>query len=188
MPVPRRMMSPFGGLETMEREFDRLTRRAFGDVFVYPELYTEREAEADFVPRLDLYRKGDDLVAKLELPGVEPSDIDISVTDRVLSVKGKREVTKQLEEEGQCYCTEHHYGTFERSFVVPEGTTMEGIRAEHANGILTITIPGAAARIESRKVKIPIEIGESSALEETPTPEEAQVPEEILTPEKTEMP
>ncbi len=177
MPVPRRIISPFRGLESMEREFDRLTRRAFGDVFVYPELNATRETEADYVPRLDLYRKGDDLIARLELPGVEPSDIDLSVTERVLSVKGKREFAKKMEE-GECYWAEHHYGTFERSFVVPEGTTLEGIRAEHANGILTITIPGAAARIESRKVKIPIEIGDKKALEETPTSEKPEQPEQ----------
>ncbi len=176
MPVPRRMMSPFRELESMEREFDRLTRRAFGDVFVYPELHATRETEADYVPRLDLYRQGEDLVARLELPGVEPSDIDISVTDRVLSVKGKRESGKEARE-GGFYYTEHHYGTFERSFVVPEATTLDGIRAEHENGILTITIPGAAARIESRKVKIPIEVGQK-ALERTADPEKPEQPAE----------
>ncbi len=176
MPVPRRRVGPFRGFETMERDFDRLMRRAFGDVFVYPELHSTQETEADYVPRLDLYRDGDDLVAGLELPGVAREDIDISVTDRVLSVKGKRESGKETEEEGQFYCTEHHYGTFERSFVVPEGTQLEDIRAEHANGILTITIPGAGARIESRKVKIPIEVVEKKALE-TPATGEPGEPE-----------
>ncbi len=182
MPVSRRRMSPFSGFETMERDFDRLMRRAFGDVFVYPELYTEDVTEADYVPRLDLYRDGDNLVAGLELPGVAPDDIDISVTDRVLTVRGKRESKTETEEEGRFYCTEHHYGTFERSFVVPEGTTLEDIRAEHANGILTITIPGAGARIESRKVKIPIEIGEKKALE-TPAAVEPAEPAEPGEPE-----
>lgn len=176
MPVPRRRMNPFRGFETMERDFDRLMRGAFGDVFVYPELYATEETEADYVPRLDLYRDGDDLVAGLELPGVTPEDIDISVTDRVLTVKGKRECSKETEEEGRFYCTEHHYGTFERSFVVPEGTSLEDIKAEHANGILTITIPGAVAKIEPRSVKIPIEVGETKALE-TPAPEEPSIPE-----------
>ncbi len=179
MPVPRRRMSPFREFETMERDFDRLMRRAFGDVFVYPELYTTTrtmETEADYVPRLDLYRDGDNLVAGLELPGVMPDDIDISVTDRVLTVKGKREFSQETEEKGRFYCTEHHYGTFERSFVVPEGTKLEDIKAEHANGILTITIPGGGARLESHKVKIPIEVGDKKALD-TPAPEEPGKPE-----------
>lgn len=178
MPVSRRKISPFRELETVQREFDRLARSAFGDVFVFPELYSARGPEADYVPRLDLYRRGDDLVARLELPGVEPSDIDISVTDRVLTVKGKREFGKEMEEKGRFYWTEHHYGTFERSFVVPAGTTVEGIRAEHANGILTITVPGAAEKIESRKVKIPIEVGEKEAREETPALERSEQPEQ----------
>ncbi len=187
MPVPRRLLNPFRELETIERDFDRMMRRAFGDVFVFPELYAASGVEADYVPRLDLYRDGNDLVARLELPGVGSSDIDISVTDRVLTVKGKREFSKEMEEKGRYYCMEHHYGTFERSFVVPEGTTVEGIRAEHANGILTITIPGAAEKIEARKVKIPIEVGEKKSIEtpstetpmtEKPTAETSDVPEQ----------
>jgi HSP20 family protein len=115
-----------------------------------------------------MFRVGDDLMVRFELPGIKPEDVDISITERILTVKGKRELEPELRvEDARMYCGEGHYGTFERSLTVPEGTTMENVRAEYANGLLAITIPGAAARIAARKVKIPIHVAEKAAIEET---------------------
>ncbi|MHB8780302.1 MAG: Hsp20/alpha crystallin family protein [Candidatus Geothermincolia bacterium] len=161
--MPHRF-NPMRHVEAMEREFNRMMRKGFGEVWVFPELHGKHAS--DYVPRADLFRSGDDLVMRLELPGVDLDEVDISVDDKVLTVKGTRELDPELRAEAGLYLREGLYGTFERSFVIPGGTSMDNITARYGAGLLTITVPGAAARLGGRKVNIPVQRGEPREGEE----------------------
>jgi len=104
--------------------------------------------ERRFQPSVDAFRNDKDLVLTLELPGVEPGDIEVNVTGDRLEIRGKR---KRHSEEVQ----------FERTFTLPERAKPEDVKASYAHGVLEITIPSASA--EARKV--PIQVGEGQKKE-----------------------
>ncbi len=88
------------------------------------------------------------------------------MNDKVLTVKGTRELDPELRAAAGLYLREGFYGSFERSFVIPGGTSLDNISAQYGAGLLTITIPGAAAKLGGRKVNIPVQRGEPHEGEE----------------------
>ncbi|HXY62512.1 MAG TPA: Hsp20/alpha crystallin family protein [Nitrospirota bacterium] len=145
---PFRMMrheNPFEELRSMQREMDRLFDRFWGG-----ESRTERPML--LMPSVESYTKDNKLVFKVELPGVDPKDLDVSITDRELIVKGERKSEKGAKEENYAY-QEITYGSFERRFVLPEGVKTEELKAKFSNGILEITLP-APAIAKARKIEI----------------------------------
>ena len=105
-------------------------------------------------PTIDVVRHGDDLVIRAEVPGVKPEEIDISVTENMLTLKGERREEHEAKDEDY-YVRESSYGTFERSVRLPEDAEVDHIRAEVRDGILEITVPKAAhIEPETRHVAI----------------------------------
>ena len=106
-----------------------------------------------FAPRAEAATSEDVYEINIELPGVKPDDIDVSVHDSSLTVKGEKRF--QREERGRTYFfSEREYGAFQRSFRLPEDSDREGISADFQNGVLVLKIPkqrqtqGGAKRIE----------------------------------------
>ncbi len=144
---PFRMMrrwDPFDELRSMQREMDRLFERFLGE-----ELPSEHTL---WMPSVESYTKDGQLVFKAELPGVDPKDLDVSITDRELIIKGERKAEKGAKEESYVY-REIAYGTFERRFVLPEGVKTDELKAKFSNGILEITVP-APTIVKARKIEI----------------------------------
>jgi len=109
----------------------------------------------DFIPAVNT-REGDDAYyIELDLPGIKKEDVEISVDKNILTIKGKREVKKE-EEKDDYYRIESMYGTFARSFTLPEKVDSENIRATGENGVVEITIPKLKVEKETTK-KIEIE-------------------------------
>ncbi|WP_434580883.1 Hsp20/alpha crystallin family protein [Sulfurimonas sp. NW15] len=109
----------------------------------------------DFVPAVNT-REGDDAYyIELDLPGIKKEDVEISVDKNILTIKGKREVKKEEEKEDY-YRIESAYGTFSRSFTLPEKVDSENIRATGENGVVEITIPKLKVEKDTTK-KIEIE-------------------------------
>jgi HSP20 family protein len=106
----------------------------------------------NWTPSVESYIKDGQLVFKAELPGVDPKDLDVSITDRELVIKGERKQEKGAKEENYAY-REISYGSFERHFVLPEGVKTEELKAKFNNGILEVTVP-APQISEARKVEI----------------------------------
>ena len=127
---------PFGGMErayrAMDRFFDEPLLRVFGD--------SDREAPVSrWAPVVDIYQTDEELVFKAELPGFDKKDIEISVKDGYLVVKGER---KFEEKEGHTYHqVRRHYGEFYRSFRLPTKVDSEKISAGLEKGLLSITLP-----------------------------------------------
>ncbi len=102
---------------------------------------------------MDVLQKDGDLVVRAELPGVKLEDVDITVHDRVLTVSGERKVEEEAERGGY-YVRERRHGTFRRSMALPEGVDEESIRARFEDGVLEVTIEGAAAVREPKRIQI----------------------------------
>lgn len=141
-----RRWDPFEDLRRMQREMDRLFDRFLGS-----ETMTV-ESPGLLMPAIESYTKDGHVVYRCELPGVDPKDLDVSVTERELIIKGERKASKEAKEEQFLY-REISYGAFERHFTLPEGAKIDDLKAKFSNGILEITVPAPTVS-KARKVEI----------------------------------
>ena len=136
---------PIDELRSMQHEMDRVFDR-----FLSGEL--PREWKTMWTPSVESYTKDGKLIFRAELPGCDPKDLDVSISEREMVIKGERKQEKETKEENYAY-REFNYGSFERHFMLPEGVKTEELKAKFTNGILEITIP-APAITKARKVEI----------------------------------
>jgi len=135
MPYRQSLVVPALGLR---REIDRLFEDTFGmDAW-------NRHGIA-WAPSVDVREDDHELVLALELPGVKPSDVEITADNGVLTIKGeKHEMRKEGDEGTRYHVVERSYGGFARSFQMPKGLDEAKIAAEYTNGVLTIRVPKTA--------------------------------------------
>ena len=119
----------------------------------------ESLAAGNFVPAVDVYEDAQQVVLKLEVPGVKQEDLDINVENHRLTVKGERKFDSQQKEENY-HRIERRFGSFTRSFTLPQTVDMENVKAQYEAGVLTISI-GKKAEAKPKQVKI--EVGAGSA-------------------------
>lgn len=94
-----------------------------------------------WVPPVDIYQNGDhELVLKAELPDMTREDIDITVDNGTLTIKGEKKLSSDVKEE-QFHRIERRYGMFSRSFSLPQTVDPNRVSAEYKNGVLTIKLP-----------------------------------------------
>lgn len=112
--------------------------------------------EKDFqgwMPPLDVSETNENVIVKAEIPGVDPKELNISVKDDTLTIKGEKKGEK--EEKGKNYhFIERRYGSFTRSVLLPVAVKYEEAKAEYKNGILEITLP----KQEEEAKKIPVKV------------------------------
>ena len=142
---------PFGEMLRMQRDMDRIFSR-MGSAGARG---GESAATVAWMPKIDVKSKGDDIIVRAELPGIDPEAVDIEVTDGVLTIKGERTAEEEREGEGWLI-RESSFGTFERSMVLPEGVDPGSISAEYTDGILEVHVPKAleAAKPKTTKVSV----------------------------------
>lgn len=114
-----------------------------------PSLMTTGET---FVPKFEVKERKDAYVFKADLPGVKEDDLDVSLTGNRLTISGKRESEKK-EEEDRFFAWECSYGSFSRSFTLPEGVDAEHVNADLKNGVLTLTLP-KKPEIQPKKIEV----------------------------------
>lgn len=107
-----------------------------------------------FSPSLDISDRGSDLLVTAEIPGMEQKDLDVTVQDNVLTIRGEKKDQCEGGEKGHTY-QECRYGRFERSVTLPAEIDPENCKAEYKNGVLRLTMPKRAKAEESKK-KIPV--------------------------------
>ncbi len=144
-PFHIRQWDPFTDLRLMQRDMDRMFDRFLGGD-------EAGERRTLWMPSVESYTKDGKLVFKAELPGVDPKDLDVSISERELVIKGERKSEKGSKEENYAY-REIVYGSFERRFVLPEGVRTDELKAKFTNGILEITMP-VPAITRARKIEI----------------------------------
>jgi HSP20 family protein len=137
---------PFEELRLMQHEMDRLFNRVLGSEL------TAVQQKAMWMPSVESYTKDGQLVFKAELSGVDPKDLDVSINNRELVIKGERKQETGTKEESYSY-QEITYGSFERRFVLPEGVKTDELKATFNNGILEVRVP-APAISKARKIEI----------------------------------
>ncbi len=147
----REMMKwdPLGELRAMQHDMDRLFDRLLGRDTSVPGL-----AHSEWTPMVESYVKGNDLVFKCELPGIDPKDVDVTLDETAgrLIIKGERKAEKETRDEDYLF-REFTYGNFERQFTLPEGVKTDQLKATFVNGILEITVP-APMIAKGRKIAI----------------------------------
>jgi HSP20 family protein len=100
---------------------------------------------------MDLFRTGDHYVLSMDLPGVDPGTIDVSVEDRTLTIRAER--TQRSDGEAQWLVRERPTGTFARQLTVGRGLALDSISASYADGVLSLTIP-VSEDAKPRKVEV----------------------------------
>ena len=104
------------------------------------------------MPAVDVLEKDGNLILKAELPGIEEKDIELKLEGNVLTLKGERKL-EDKEEKDNYHRVETFYGSFSRSFTLPETADRDTISADYKNGVLTVTVP---QRPESKPRAIPV--------------------------------
>jgi len=135
VPNPRR--NPFEGVTDYVSELGRM--RTLGVHGTDPGGTSERNHASAWVPATDILARGDDLVVRIELPGVDPDDVDLLLSHGVLTVSGTR-ATAAGAAEDDYYVRERYHGAFRRVITLPEGTEADQLAAEFADGLVEITV------------------------------------------------
>lgn len=91
---------------------------------------------------VDMYETDEGIVVKSDLPGLKPEDVDVSITENTLTIKGQFEAEEESER-GNVHIRERRYGGFHRSVMLPKGVDAEKAEAEFEDGVLRVTLPTA---------------------------------------------
>ena len=97
-------------------------------------------AERELVPALDLYTTADSVIAKMALPGVKPGEVDIQISDDLVTITGSFKEEKETTEAGYVH-RELSRGQFTRSFTLPTTVKLDAAKATFKDGLLTLTLP-----------------------------------------------
>ena len=116
---------------------------------------------ASFVPAVDIYEDDKKVVLKLEVPGIEEKDLDVTVENNTLTVKGERKFEKEEKEEN-FHRIERRYGSFYRAFTLPSTVDTENVNASYAAGILKLELN---KKPEAQPKQIKVNVGGQTKLE-----------------------
>jgi HSP20 family protein len=122
-----------------------------------------RFAGGRWIPTVDIFERDGFLVVEIEIPGVDPEDIDVSIDAATLKIRAVREVEKEITEDSY-YLVERATGVFQRSIRFPSEVDADRAKASYKNGLLTVDVPRAAPG-NSRRVSIEIETGKEKQRE-----------------------
>lgn len=139
---------PFRDIMVLRDRMNRL----FEDLVSSPKYEESDIIQSTWSPAVDIYETENELVLTAELPGVEEKDVEIKVEDNTLSLRGERKFEKETREENY-HRIERAYGSFYRSFSLPNYVDQEKISAEYENGLLKVHMP-KKPEVKPRKVKI----------------------------------
>ena len=126
---------PFRDLRTLQEEVNRLfssnLTRGFSE---------EGIGRGAWNPSVDIYENKDQIVLEAELPGMKQDDFELTVENNVITLRGERQFEKK-EDSDNYHRVERSYGSFTRSFTLPQTVSAEGATAEYNNGVLRVTLP-----------------------------------------------
>jgi HSP20 family protein len=120
---------------------------------------SESLATGSFVPAVDIYEDAQKVVVKLEVPGVRQEDLDVRVENNTLTIKGERKFEAEEKEEN-FHRIERRYGSFVRSFTVPQTVDTESVTANYDAGVLSVSL---AKKAEAKPKQVKIAVGSAKA-------------------------
>jgi HSP20 family protein len=139
---------PFRSGNTLQEQVNRLFESTYGG-------RSSESALTTWSPAVDIYDTENELVLKADLPAIDEKDLDIRIENNTLTVRGERKFEKQVNEDNYLR-VERSYGSFSRSFSLPNTINTEAIRAEYKNGVLTVQMP-KRAESKPKQVKVNVE-------------------------------
>lgn len=143
---------PFHNLSTLQEQVNRLFDSKFSN-------HGDSATLTAWVPAVDVYETENELVIKVDLPEIAEKDIDVRVESNMLTVRGERKFEQKVEEENYLRM-ERSYGTFSRSFSLPNSVDTQAIKAEYTDGVLSVTLP-KRAESKPKQVKINVSNGQN---------------------------
>ena len=153
--MDREQSNPFHGIVDAISEWNRMREVGTGRVSPEPRWEDRQRTHATaWVPATDIFAKGDDLVVRVSLSGVDREDVSITLSNSVLTVSGERR-SELDEDDVSFYVRERYYGAFRRNITLPAGIDEDAISADFENGLLEVTVRGGAtAKPEPRRIQI----------------------------------
>ncbi len=146
--------SPMKEIEEMRRDMERLFEEFFEPVRRRRRYWGRTTEEGVIVPNIELYDRKGEIVVRAEIPGVDKKDIDLTITENALTIKGEVKRQEEVKEE-DFYAAEIRYGSFSRTIPLPVEVDSEQARATYKNGILEIVLP---KKEEAKPKEIKVEV------------------------------
>jgi HSP20 family protein len=143
---------PFLSLATWQEQVNRMFEGAFPG-------RPEASALTTWTPSVDIYETENELVLKADLPDLNEKDLDVRVENNMLTIRGERKFEQKVKEDNYLRI-ERTYGSFSRSFSLPNTISTESIKAEYKNGVLTVEMPKRADS-KPKQVKINVTNGQN---------------------------
>ncbi len=140
-------------LATIRDEMNRLFDEFFSG-FPFPER-RRGLMEGEWAPTVDVAETDENIVVTAELPGVKQNDVEITVVNDVLTLKGEKKEEKEIKKENY-HRIERSYGSFQRSITLPTGVQADKAKASYKDGVLTVTIP-KVEEAKPKSIKINVE-------------------------------
>jgi HSP20 family protein len=137
---------PWGLLNQLQRELERAHEGGIGEGSI---------STAEWAPAVDIKEESDKFVLEADIPGVKPEDIDVSMEDGVLTIRGEKKTEAKTEKEGYKR-VERTYGSFYRRFSLPDTANPDAISAKSKHGVLEIVIPKREA-VKPKKINVAAE-------------------------------
>ncbi|UCE86599.1 MAG: Hsp20/alpha crystallin family protein [Deltaproteobacteria bacterium] len=145
---PRPAVARWGDtLLSLDREVDDLFRDFFGGTLF------AGARPAGFVPAVDVRETDAEIAVSVELPGLAPEDVDVSLEDDVLTIRGEKKLEREERDGERRRHVERAFGSFARRFRLTDDVDADAVTAVHKDGVLTVTLPKVAAP-EARTIEI----------------------------------
>ncbi len=140
---------PFREFTTLQDRMNRLFQQSYGDG------REENLTTSTFAPPVDVYEDEHNVTLKIEVPGIDEKDLDIRVENNTLTVHGERNFEKEEKEENYRR-VERQYGSFTRSFTLPNTVNADEVKADYEKGVLKISLP---KKPEAKPKQIKVNVG-----------------------------
>jgi HSP20 family protein len=138
---------PFRNVSSLQEQVNRLFESSLPN-------RSDNSTLTTWAPAVDIYETENELVLQADLPDINEKDLDVRVEHNVLTIRGERKLEQQVKEDNYLRI-ERTYGSFSRSFGLPNTVNTEAIKAEYKNGVLTVELP---KRPESKPQQVKINV------------------------------
>ena len=164
---------PFQDLRSAQDEMAQMSPMLAHALGLHAQQGNARATTTAWAPALDISERKDAYLVNVELPGLKPEDLDITMEDGLLTIQGERQFTSESSEQ-QFHRVERRYGAFRRSITLPAHAMAEGIQASFEDGVLQILVPKAEEakpkRIQVRPGRMEVTAASSEGASSQDTP------------------
>lgn len=149
--VQKETMQPVSPFSEMERYFNEFLRNPFS-MLSHPTMLAGMPKVTEMSPSVDIFEEGEEVVVKAEIPGVKKEDLDVTITENSLTISGEKKKEEKIDKK-DFHRIERSYGSFCRSFRLPENVNSGKAKAVFNDGVLEVRMP-RTQKIKQKKIEI----------------------------------